>query len=469
MKIDHKTLSLIIASLCGACASADVNGQDATKSVPMASSGRIGDGATAQPNPIPATPQPMAAPSYQNMGGYGYDPYAVPYGNPVAYHGDHQHAGSYPAYAGGGDDYGYASESYYSHSHASPNVARRSSTFAWVEAESLLWWGKGLSNSPQIVGASPSDPTNLRVLSGGEDSPLGTGLLPGMRMTLGTWLDHDQNYGLSGRVYGLFNGAETNTFGPGGDNTAIRFFNPSFGDDFYVASFQSLLGTNVGTIQESSDLDFLGADLSLRTLMLGDTSSRVDLLFGYSFMRLDSGYKLGVNIVDGVTGNGIPDGTIITTLDDFQTKNEFHGGHIGFGSDITSGRFTLSMLGKVALGNLKQTSTVSGYFTETPPVGLPYAEGRGFFAQPNNIGTVTRDRFTFLPEVGAKLKYQLGRGQLGVGYTLLMMPSVALAPDQIDHNVDVAGIGGVMWAPQPKFSTDTFFLHGLDLGYTLQF
>jgi hypothetical protein len=63
------------------------------------------------------------------------------------------------------------------------------------------------------------------------------------------------------------------------------------------------------------------------------------------------------------------------------------------------------------------------------------------------------------------MKYQLGRGQLGVGYTLLVLPNVAMAADQINLNVDP--IVGTTTAG--RFATDTFFLHGLDLGYTMKF
>jgi hypothetical protein len=123
------------------------------------------------------------------------------------------------------------------------------------------------------------------------------------------------------------------------------------------------------------------------------------------------------------------------------------------------------MLGKVAMGNMNQTAIASGSRRiVTPNVGTT-TSNFGFFAQPGNTGSITRDRFTFVPEAGAKMKYQLGRGQFGLGYTLLVLPNVAMAADQINLNVDPI----VGTTTPARFATDTFFLHGLDLGYTLKF
>jgi hypothetical protein len=76
-----------------------------------------------------------------------------------------------------------------------------------------------------------------------------------------------------------------------------------------------------------------------------------------------------------------------------------------------------------------------------------------------------------LPEAGAKMKYQLGQAQFGIGYTLMVFPSVAMAGDQVDRNVDVSPfpIGSTPVAPGRGIVSDTFFLHGLDLGLTFSF
>ena len=190
---------------------------------------------------------------------------------------------------------------------------------------------------------------------------------------------------------------------------------------------------------------------------------------GYTFVRMDSELGIRSQFTDGIT-NTVQNGTVITSQDTFGTKNEFHGGHLGFLNEVSKGRFTFSALGKVALGNMRQSTTVSGRYTEVAPNGATTTEGRGLFAQSSNIGTLTRNQFTFLPEAGAKMKYQLGRAQLGLGYTLLVMPSVAIAGDQVDRNVDInPAVAGQPLAPGAGITSNTFFLHGLDLGMTFSF
>jgi hypothetical protein len=463
MKINRKTLSLIIASLCGTSASALV-GQEYDPSTQAASSGRIGDTALSASDP--------------RVGSIRSSDAAVPFSeetlHPVSFHSPEFNV------PGSMESTGVYSD--FQSSSCSPcgtasvcnlNSGLTSSGCGWVETEALLWWGKGITGTPTILsGTSPTALPSIPI-AGGEDNPLGTNMFAGMRVTAGKWLDNDKNYGLMGRVFGLLSDGGTTTVAAataGNPNsTGIGYFDTFLappGPAVYLANIAVPgFGANTGTITVANDLDLIAADASIRTLLIGDSKGRVDLLGGYSFLRLDSSYGLTSSVTNGITGDGTADGTVTTISDSFRTKNTFHGGHLGLMNELSCGRFTFSMTGKVAMGNMNQTSIVSGSRQiVTPNVGTT-TSNRGFFAQPGNIGTISRDRFTFVPEAGAKMKYQLGRGQLGVGYTLLVLPNVAMAADQINLNVDP--IVGTTTAG--RFATDTFFLHGLDLGYTMKF
>jgi hypothetical protein len=72
--------------------------------------------------------------------------------------------------------------------------------------------------------------------------------------------------------------------------------------------------------------------------------------------------------------------------------------------------------------------------------------------------------------MNAKLRYQIGRFQLGVGYTVVVLPEVAMAASQIDTNVDVFGIvTPPVTSPVNKFNTESYYLHGIDLGVSYNF
>jgi len=347
------------------------------------------------------------------------------------------------------------------------------SGLGWAETDTLLWWGRGLTNSPVIVGGNNATALPTNPLLGGYDNPLGTDMLLGLRGNVGFWLDDCQHYGIGGRAWGVISEDSEEVITNGGNSTGISFFNTSLGQpDTYIVNLdRGPFGKNVGEIGVLSDLDVYSGDLYLRALLLGDRCNRVDLLGGYTFLRLDSGYQLRSRVVDGWTDAPPPVTTVTTIVDRFSTKNEFHGGHVGLQSNITRGRFGLGLMGKVAMGNMTSTSNISGNYEQLPPLpSQPDRQNRGLFAQSSNIGSVSRDAFTFIPEMNAKLRYQLGRFQVGVGYTVVVLPEVALAASQVDTNVDVLGIiNPPTTAPVNRFNTESFYLHGIDLGVTYNF
>lgn len=476
MRINRKKLTLIIASLCGTGSSAIALGQEFTTNSPASSVGRIGDGGDADPglspqtaNPVDSRPAAFQSDTYgdnmtagQSSGGY-HDPSMQ-----IASYGMTS-GGTAGGTAGGscGESFGNPNggASYGPGCSNGCNGTGRSN--GWFESETLLWWGKAIPGVPLVVGGSTPDETPTTVLAGGPDQPFGTNLLVGMRLNVGKWLDCNQDYGVGARGWGILTNGTTETYTNGGNSTGVPFFNTfsSSPSIYNVNEAEAGQGANTGTIQVKNDLDLIATELYGRTALARTGNSRVDLLGGYTFVRMDSELGLRTQVTDGLTGNLIPNGTITTTQDTFGTKNQFHGGHIGLLQELTKGRFTFTALGKVALGNMNQSSSVSGQFS-TANTPSPTKDPQGLFARDSNSGTLTRNQFTFLPEAGAKIKYQLGRAQFGVGYTMLLFPSVAMAGSQIDPVIDPTNSSPV---PAPRLVSDTFFLHGLDLGVTFRF
>ena len=464
MKKNRIKLILTIASLCGTSSSVNTFGQDYSTSGPISSVGRIGDGgvqASASEATLGQDTRPAAFRSNvvgdSGMGeSYSQDKmHFVSQATPSM--GTSETVGSYSAASNGTSGF---------------KTGRSSSSDGWFESETLLWWPKSVGGGPLVVGGNNPTVRPSIPLAGGPDTPIGNELLLGMRLNMGVWADSSQNFGLGARGWGILTDGTNKSYTNNGNSTGIPFFNTSIGlatpapDVFLVnVSAGGGLGANTGTIQIKNDLDLVAGELYGRALLLREGKSRVDLVGGYTFTRLDSELGIRSQFTDGIV-NLIANGTVFTTQDTFGTKNEFHGGHIGLQNEVSKGRFTFSSLGKVAIGNMRQSSTVSGSTTVT---GLP-PQATGLFAQTSNIRTITRDQFTFLPEAGAKMKYQLGRAELGVGYTLLVFPSVAMAGSQVDRNVDRnPAVPGNPNAPAARLVSDTFFLHGLDLGMTFKF
>jgi len=336
------------------------------------------------------------------------------------------------------------------------------SGLGWAEVDALLWWGPFSRTPPLAVGGPRGSLNPTTVVAGGEQAPLGGSLLPGIRANLGFWLDDSETMGIGGRFTTLLTSGTSDTFASDGAVTlGMPFFNASTGvpATYLVALDTGLNGADTGSISVSNETSFLQADAYGKFLLARTRAARADLLCGYTFVRLDNSVGVFARSVDGITG-GIPDGTVETFSDQFGTKNTFHGGNLGFSTDISRGAWTFSTLSKVSLGNMQQTGTVVG-------TGENLQGNQGFYAR--NQGTQTRNVFTFLPEAGAKIRYHVTPNTMfNVGYSFLFFPDVALASGLIDTNIDINPIG-VPTAPQPRFAHESFYLHGIDLGLVYSF
>jgi hypothetical protein len=345
----------------------------------------------------------------------------------------------------------------------------------WGEVEALLWWAPHTNTPPLVVqGGATQFPQT--VLLGGPDSPLGGEMIPGLRGNFGFWLDDCQSIGAGGRVFGLFGSDSTQTYTSDGTSSLgvpfLDVFQAQQGQLLQgaqiIAQGSQGLGVDTGSISVDTDTDFIAAEAYGRFLLARSGTSRADLIGGYTFARLDDSLGLRSRSVNGITDN-IPDGTVTETLDQFGTSNTFHGGHIGFTTDITRGRWTFSTLGKVSIGNMSQETQVAGRTVITPPLngGPQLTDNNGILTYGSNDGTLQREVFTFIPEAGAKLRYCLTpKVKFNVGYTFIFFPDVAMAGSLIDPVVDTRQNEPF---PRSRIGRDTYYLHGLDLGLSYQF
>ena len=151
----------------------------------------------------------------------------------------------------------------------------------------------------------------------------------------------------------------------------------------------------------------------------------VQLLGGVRYINLEDSFQMnyGSNSFFGVT----------TVEDRFQTRNQFFGGQLGARADYAWKMLTIGLTGKVALGNNHEVSTISGASTQT---GLPPFNG-GQYTQPTNIGTLTHDHFSCVPQVGLKVSVNLTSWvSVFAGYDFMYWTGVARAGDQLDRSVN---------------------------------
>ena len=157
----------------------------------------------------------------------------------------------------------------------------------------------------------------------------------------------------------------------------------------------------------------------------------------------------------------------------FDAENEFNGGVVGLLAQGYDGRFTWTMLSKVAFGNTKETLTIRGSSTTTVPGFGSATSNQGLLALNSNQGVYEQDEFTIVPEVDLSVAYQLtSQLQLSIGYSALFWTHALMAGEAIDTVINPTQIdGALIGASRPTYSIhDTeFWAQGLTFGLQCRF
>ncbi len=296
----------------------------------------------------------------------------------------------------------------------------------------------------------------------------------GARTDFGFWFDECESLGVGAKVWGL-----------AGDRTGYSAQSPE-GDPLLARPFTNILldaedvvlvastGVLAGNLNVSTSSSVLGGEAYLRSSILAGRGYNLDLLGGYQFVRLDDDVMAHSLSMSLDPSSGVAVGTLIDVVDIFDARNEFHGGELGVVTEVRRGCWTLTGLAKLSVGNMHQTVLIDGATSITTPGNPATVDVGGLLAQTTNIGTYTRDKTTWIPEIGINAAYEVRSWmRLTIGYNAIWFSNVALSGDQIDTVVNSSQFGGgsLIGPPRPAFAfRDTeYWLHGLTLGATLTF
>ncbi|MBX7166093.1 MAG: BBP7 family outer membrane beta-barrel protein [Pirellulales bacterium] len=360
----------------------------------------------------------------------------------------------------------------------------------WFETQALSWYTRSINypplatsspdGTPQAVAGVLGQPTTT-VLFGNQD--LDNDPRAGGRINFGLWLIDGQFLGVQGDYFAL--DEEKNTFSAEstGDPILARPFNnvQTMTPDASIIAGNGITDPRFGTALVDLDGSIVidthsrtqGGGIGLRkpTWVSFDDNYRVNLLGGYRYFRLDE----GVSIHDTVFPQGGPfvPGTSFQTFDLFDTENEFHGGEIGMLLEFRKSVWSLDLLGRVALGNMRQRMEVQGYSVIDDTINQAVVND-GLLAQSTNIGMHRVDEFCAIPEFGAKVGLSVtDYFRVTFGYTFIYISSVVRADDQIDLNLNLSQAGGgvLVGSPEPAaYLRDTdYWLQGINLGGELKF
>ncbi|MHB8863169.1 MAG: BBP7 family outer membrane beta-barrel protein [Pirellulaceae bacterium] len=343
---------------------------------------------------------------------------------------------------------------------------------AWASFDALMWWGKGRATPALVTSGADGVLPDAPILSG--DGSVGNGLAAGARADFGFWFDECETLGMGAKVWGLAGDSDGfSAASPDGSTVLARpFYNVVLDqEDALLISSPGLLA---GSVNTNTSSDVLAAEAYLRSGILAGRGYNVDLVGGYHFLRFDNDLSVfsSSTVID--PGGAAPIGTLINVLDEFDARNEFHGGTLGLVAEARHGCWTLSGLAKFSVGNMRQTVGIDGYQSITTPDNLATVSPGGLLAQPTNMGEYARDVTAWIPEFGVTAGYDVRDWlRLTMGYNVLWISNVAFAGDQIDRNVNPTQFGGnpLIGPARPAFAfqENEYWLHGLTLGATLMY
>jgi hypothetical protein len=298
----------------------------------------------------------------------------------------------------------------------------------------------------------------------------------GGRFTAGYWFDDCHTLALESTFFFLANrnvnfAANSNTF----PVLARPFFNLNSGTQFSEVTTSPGLAT--GGISVNTFSHLWGAEINLRYNVCDNCAWRFDLLGGFRYLRLREGLDIQESILADAAAPMFA-GDMIVVNDDFNTRNQFYGGQIGYRLGWTHNRWSIDWLAKVALGDTRQTVDIQGNQLITTPAGSTTLFNGGLLALNSNIGSFSRDRFSVVPETDLILGFRVTPHiKLLIGYSFLYWSNVVRPGNQIDRVIDVSQIpnSGLMATPTGQgrpavlFKSTDFWAQGISFGMEFTF
>ena len=360
----------------------------------------------------------------------------------------------------------------------------------WFTADYLHMWLQG-DRVPALVTSSPlgTDRDDAGVLGLPStttlfgDERIGEGQ-PGVRISLGRFLDNGCEYAFAGEFFWLGQDTELfSAYSDGNPGLMRPFFNtdPSVNaEDAELVAFDDPVDGDIldGRVAVDANNNIYSTSLYFTKALAcrgGRYSGyRCESLAGYRYFQLEERLSINENLL-ATGGGGVAIGTTFDITDRFATSNEFHGFECGLKTQCYRGPWTFDALAKLGLGNDHQRIRIDGSTTITVPTFSPFTTSGGLLVQDTNAGVYEFDEFALLPE----LRLQLGRRltetcQFRVGYNLLFLTEALRPGPSIDRMVDgrfLDPLAPPFVATNPVFAQEnsSVWLQGINLGILCYF
>lgn len=346
----------------------------------------------------------------------------------------------------------------------------------WFGAEYLLWATKSQRPAALVAtsdaGTAAADTGVLGLgtthVAFGQSNELGE-MRSGGRLSGGIWWTPEQRGGFEASYFALDEAtAEAHFATPSGNLVARPYLDVVAGQE--ASRLVNYPGIVEGSLDLVADSSFSGAEALIRQVLDHTPTYRLDLLGGYRYQRLDDSLLVSESLHSLNAASGYAAGSVVSRFDDFRSLNSFHGAEAGLVARWWRSRFSLQLLGKVALGGTETQTVVDGGTTIDGGNLLP----GGVLALPTNMGNRSEGRFSAVGQFGVALEYYVTcLLRLSVGYDFIAWSGVGRAMDQIDRGLNPTQFppGALVGVARPEFQlrTTDFWAQGLKLGLEYQF
>ncbi len=360
----------------------------------------------------------------------------------------------------------------------------------WLRTDYLLWATKSAPFPAPLVTTGPPTaaiPGGLtqpgtQVLFG--QSNVNYGASSGLRIDTGVWLDADRHWGLEADYFALERSAShfaVASDGSGSPILAQPLIDPKTGQEF--TELLAAPGLIAGKTAITTDSRLQGWALSGAANTCRTSDFNCDVLAGLRVLSLSEGLQMSsalTPLADGVltlANQPVATTSIETTLDSFRVRSAFYGAQLGGRVEWTTGRFTVTALGQLSVGDTEELVQVSGAsFLLTPGAATVTVPG-GVLAVASNIGRHFQNELAVVPEVSLEITYHITSClEAHLGYSFLYWSAVARPGDQIDRTVEAGLVPtdplfGTATGTRPAvpFRTTDYWAQGLNVGLLFRF
>lgn len=321
----------------------------------------------------------------------------------------------------------------------------------WGGVDYLYWW-LSEATAPPLATSSPSGTqfANAGILGQPGTTTLYAGDIPqngqsGIRIYFGGWLRPESNVGLGFDAFRLFgsssNAAFSSSGAPGSPILARPFINANNGLE--SSQLVAVPGVSTGSIAIHSNTNFWGFELN--GLFRPSTESALKFLGGFRYLHLDDTLDVTTLTNTQAPGGGsfigapLPAASALYVSDQFSADNAFYGGQAGVSYTLGYGRFSVDLVGKIALGVTNQSISIGGGTSAVipPNTAQQVIIPGGLLAVRTNAGNLSQNEFGFVPEGRIQANFKVNKYvSLYAGYTIIYWNSVARAAEQIDRTVN---------------------------------